>query len=73
MGAKVTTSDPAVSVDKEAVEKRVAALCKAQGITDDAGWSTFVAARFNATNASGLSAGTRTFMIEFFDKLVKIG
>jgi hypothetical protein len=60
-----------VSVDTGAVEQRVATFAKSAGITDIAGWQTFIAARFNGTNASGLSANTRSLMVEFFDNLVR--
>lgn len=73
MGFRVTNADPAIEVNTAFIEEKVANVCKNNGITTDAQWSAFVAARFNATNASGLNAGTRTFLIEFFDKLVKIG
>jgi hypothetical protein len=64
---------PRIRVDIEALTERVAAACRNNNITTDAGWSTFVAARFNSTNASGLTVSTRTFLIEFFDKLIKVG
>jgi hypothetical protein len=66
------TGDPFVSLDEQELLKRIALACKNNAITSDAQWTTFVQTRFDATNASGLSAATRTFMIEFFTKLVKI-
>jgi len=73
MAHQPTPTDPPVAIDVVALTRRIATACKNNGITTDAQWSSFIATRFNATNASGLSAGTRTLLIEFFDKLVKIG
>jgi hypothetical protein len=63
---------PFISIDNEALIARIALACQNNAITNDAQWTTFVQTRFDATNASGLSAGTRTFLIEFFTQLIKI-
>ena len=73
MAHQPTPLDPPVKIDIDALERRIAVACKNNNITTDAQWNAFIAARFNSTNASGLSAGTRALLIEFFDKLVKIG
>lgn len=65
--------DPKVRIDAEALTKRIALACKNNAITNDAGWSSFITTRFDATNASGLTAGTRTLLIEFFTQFVTIG
>lgn len=69
----VSPTDPPIGIDTDALGTRIAAFCKAQNITTDAQWTTAVTQAFNGTNASGLSASTRTFMVEFFSKLIKIG
>jgi hypothetical protein len=73
MNYKVTTTDPPVTLDGDALTVRIATFCKNQGITNDTGWSTAVSAAFNATNTPGLSAATRTFFVEFFTNMVHIG
>jgi cobalamin biosynthesis protein CbiG len=72
MPYRVVDGDPKITLDVEAVEKRVATFLKGQGISDDAGWAAAVSTAFNAANAPGLSAATRTFLSEFFTKLIKI-
>jgi hypothetical protein len=39
---RVTSADPRVSVDLSLIEPGLAAFLKAQGITTQAGWTTFV-------------------------------
>jgi hypothetical protein len=73
MSYRPVTTDPPVSIDDEGLTRRVATFCKAQGITNDAGWATAVSTAFNGVNASGLSANTRTFMTEFFTNFIKVG
>jgi hypothetical protein len=73
MPYKPAVTDPNIDVDTDALVVRVATFCKNQGITNQAGWETRVGQAFNATNASGLNAATRTFLIEFFTKMIKVG
>ncbi len=73
MGYRISTTDPAIGVDLDALTKRIATFCKNQNITTDAQWNTVVAQAFDATNAIGLGINTRAFLTEFFSKLIKIG
>jgi len=63
--------DPEISIDEDSFLRRLAEFAKTRGIVNQAGWRSFLEARFNAVNAAGLSAGTRQFFIEVFDKAVK--
>jgi hypothetical protein len=62
---------PFVRVDVDSLEQRIATFASNRGITTDAGWAAELATRFDGTNAPGLSATTRTLLIEFFSNLVK--
>jgi hypothetical protein len=68
----VSTSDVGIETDEAALLKRLAQLCKTRAIASDADWDAAVGVLFNATNASGLTATTRTFMIEFFRQFIKV-
>jgi hypothetical protein len=63
---------PEVTMNLDALEQKVAtfAATRSPPIADNAAWAAFIATRFDNTNASGLTAGTRTLLSEFFANLV---
>lgn len=54
------------------VAQRLSTALDANAITTNAQWLAYLQTRFDATNASGLTAGTRAFFIEFFRNIVKL-
>lgn len=72
MPYQVTQSDPVFIADGQALEVAAATFAKQNGITDDTSWAAFMAVRFNGTNASGLSVGTRALLQELCSHIIRI-
>lgn len=82
MSYRASIDGPLVTVDTaDKLERKIAEFSASVttstgpggSIVDDAGWGAFVDQRFSggAGGASGLSAGTRTFLSEFFKSIVR--
>lgn len=61
MAIQETSTDPEIAFNSEGLERAISTFAKAQGITTQAGWTTFVNGLFAA-----LTANEQTLLRGFF-------